>query len=61
MRCNGCNKELDDDECLMNSEEDFIENKCLCRGCLGVSNQEVNEVLNEFRTNFKPSFKPTDF
>lgn len=55
MRCYGCNRQLSDKELLLNSDEDFINNKCLCKECLSQSNQLANEVLNEFNdTKFKP-------
>jgi len=47
MRCYSCNTELSIKEELANTEEAFIENKCLCKQCLSISNEEVNRILNE--------------
>ncbi len=47
MRCYGCNEELSDKELMMNSEDDFILNKCLCKDCISVSNIEMNSILKD--------------
>jgi hypothetical protein len=48
MMCWGCFSILTDKELLANSEEDFIANKCLCRECLSVSNEEIrNNYLED--------------
>lgn len=45
--CEGCNKMLSEQEVMLNSVEDFIANKCLCRDCLSVSNEEIRSNNEE--------------
>jgi len=54
MRCHSCNNSLSDNELLVNSEDAFVNNECLCLTCLSISNNEVNTMLEEQQNKKRP-------
>lgn len=51
MVCYACDRFLSDSELQINSDEDFINNKCLCRTCLSVSNEWVRNLREDSSNN----------
>lgn len=47
MRCYACGRSLNDKEIMLNSDEDFIDNKCLCLTDLAISNELANQIKKE--------------